>query len=271
MTRRALAYMDASWEVTLADRPLAGAKVSASAQRLVLVCMAGYADPSDGATHVSLARLSHDTGLSYRGVRRAVAVLVEVGVINRVSRRRRQGGELSSWVHDLAPILALASSPPVTTSAGPPVTTSGRRTGHGDLTEVVLEVGSEVPDGTSVRPPVTTSPSASHARQPDEIWDVLVDLYGEPPPAPHPDRGRRNRAVKLARLADAEPEELRRLHGWAARHRDDSIRRRASSGVISFATNLPDLRRLWGDETSQATNVADLPAYMRPLDEWTPA
>lgn len=91
----------------------------------------------------------------------------------------------------------------------------------------------ETPPVSAVRPmkrkPLVRKPTVS-SREPDPIWDTVVDAYG--PPANSNERGRLNKAVKLLKEAQATPEDIR-----LRRRRWDQVFPGATPTALGLANN----------------------------------
>jgi hypothetical protein len=121
-----------------------------------------------------------------RTVRRVIVELSEQGLVEKVERRRRDDGTLGTWVLHL----------PV--SSGHPWTVVQRPSG-------VRTSGHPWPDRTEER--TGREETKVSSRQPDVLWDRLVQIIGEEPTTKS-ERGRWNHALKEMRDAGATPDQL---------------------------------------------------------------
>jgi len=164
-----------------------GQKPKTTSQKLVLAALAdradedGYCFPSNQWLADKCAPMPKDT------VRRVMCELSDQGLVEKVQRRRRQDGSWSTWeLH-----LPVTSAHPCAVDQRAPVNAPARTHARSRRTEDRTE--REVANATS--------------RQPDVLWDRLVQIIGEEPKTKS-ERGRWNHALKEMRDAQATPDQL---------------------------------------------------------------
>lgn len=220
----------------------------------MLISIANHVS-GEGTAYAGAATYAKESRLSERGVRYALRELEALGEIAREGTHP----SLGTWVWRMT-MTSGASSPAAvegTPAAGE--LEAAQRNAVADATSEGQTVpGQDLPGGANVghlgeeqiAPKPTTNIRSKNKRRdaprvPDAIWDELTELYGPPLPRPHPDHGRRNRAVQNAKLAGATAEELGALYRFAVASANESVRARAQT-PSALATNIGDLRRLRG-------------------------
>lgn len=165
----------------------------------MLVSLANAANHHTGRCDPSIERLSQETNLNERSVRRALVDLCESGVISR-ERPRRPDGSLGRYRY-VFPLVTVVSLPPDTLSTQPPDTVSGKQ-------EVNLEPEENLANG--VPPP----------RERNPIWDGLTAIFGEATTESR--KTLRGRICRSLTAAGATEDEIRqRARAWP-RHFDNA-------------------------------------------------
>ncbi len=167
--------------------------------RLVLLAYADAAEHDGTRSYPGEQRLIEMTGYSVSTVRRITAELLKLGMLVQVKAGHR-GQRAEYWV-------ALKASQSDTQSA------------ESLSSEPTKPIADDTPP--VLDPSVEILPSVvSHDR--DEIWDTLVDLFGEP--SNDGTRGKRNRVVKLLKQSSASPDDIRtRYAAWRHLFSDATI------------------------------------------------
>lgn len=189
MSARAMAW---AWEQ---ECPSANAK-------LVLLALADRAD-EDGECWPSRQWLHTKTGLHVESVKRALAALHKNDLLDREQHHAKTG----SWSSNRYTLNLHRGSP--VTHATPDVTVSPWVTSDPQVLST---------KNTKKNPEALTDVSTSGAankpgRAKDEIWDALIDLFGDV--ETRSERGRRNAAAKQLRDVGAVPDDIRaRARRW---------------------------------------------------------
>lgn len=173
------------------------AEVSANAVRLYGL-LVRYAD-KEGHAHPSRRTLGKRIHVSPDTIDRALKELVAIGAVE-VEHRRDESGDLTSNAYILRPggrkDAATRGRTDAATVAAP------MRHEREPLEREPLERDIEATAETNGAP--IKKHRAKH--KPDPIWDVFVEIYGEPTPL---NRKAWNAAAKVLRDFGADPEELR--------------------------------------------------------------
>jgi hypothetical protein len=133
-------------------------------RKFVLVALAERCNKDTLRCDPSIERLSEDTCLNERSVRRALADLCESGLIGR-HRPRRADGSYGHYRYTFPGVEVRVTSPPAdSVSGGPPAPVSGKPEVHLEPEELLAAAPR---NGQSQRPR-------------NEIWDTLAHMFGEP-------------------------------------------------------------------------------------------
>ena len=123
-------------------------------RKVVLIALANATNHHTGLCCPSLKRLSAETDLSVSTVQRAIDGLIEMGLVAKSERRRRNGSLTSNeYTFPTTPY------------------------GHGDHSPLVTVTTPEPEVEPEVEP---TSAAAPRKRAPNEQWDALSHIFGEP-------------------------------------------------------------------------------------------
>lgn len=212
-----------------------------AAQKLVLAALADRAD-DDGECFPSIRWLAAKCApMSERSVREALRELAVQGLVEKTNRRRRGDGTLGTWLFrlplELTPDQCQPSdsgsdvdqrqpddSGPVTPGRQTSDTRSTRRDVHRD-------------DQTSTDVEVAEAPVQ---RQPDVVWDSLVELFGSVVEKTNA-HGKRNKAVKDLKALGATPETIASaVRQWPRMFED------ATLTDVALATHYPQLAQQAG-------------------------
>lgn len=176
---------------------LLDAPVSANAVRLYAV-LVRYADKEHRA-HPSRRTLAKRLRVSTKTIDRTLKELVEIGAM-RMEQRRDEAGDLTTNGYVVTPGRDTGDATRGDTgdaTVGTPVT---HRTRAIEREPLERDVEAETNgNGAPIK-----KHRAKH--KPDPIWDVFVEIYGEPTPL---NRKAWNAAAKVLRDFGADPEELR--------------------------------------------------------------
>lgn len=212
-----------------------------AAQKLVLAALADRAD-DDGECFPSVSWISQKCApMSESSVRAALRELAVQGLIEKTNRRRRGDGTLGTWLYRL-PLDRLPDQRQPADSGGSdqrqpddtgPVT-AGTQTSDTRLTRRDVHR-----DDQGISTDVEID-GAAHQRQPDVIWDTLVELFG-----PVADKtnahGKRNKAVKDLKALGASVESLTTaVRQWPRLYPD------ATMTDVALATHYPQLAQSAG-------------------------
>jgi DNA-binding transcriptional MocR family regulator len=172
--------------------------VAKSTNKLVRLALADHAN-ADGECWPSMKRIAERSDISARHVSRAINELVELGLIEKASRRRF-GGQYRGWDYRV-----LVQRTPASSGHPSPMTS-----GHPRPSPADTGVRSEPSENHQEEPLAPTAQKAVKKRQPDPLWDTMLNVCGiNPQTLTGTERGRVNRALKELREVNATPEDIR--------------------------------------------------------------
>ena len=170
--------------------------------RHVAATLSFYMNERGGSAYPGAVRLAHDTGLSERTVRSALALLVERGwlVLAKEGGRKGERRQANEYVAAVPPLQQMQGSPDATHAApaGVPLqlTTPTPAAVAGQLSKE-LSKNSGAPASPTPRPR-------------DDLWDALLGACGvKPDDVTNSMRGAYGKAVSELRAVGATPEEVR--------------------------------------------------------------
>lgn len=166
--------------------------------KLVLMALADHAN-ADGECWPSMKKIADRSGITPRQVSTHITRLVELGLVEKASRRRF-GGQYRGWDYRVC-----VHRKQDTSGSTLPVTS-------GSTASSPAEAGfRSEPSGNHQVEPLAAAPreTVKKRRQPDPLWDTMLRICGiEPDTLTGSERGRINKALKELREVNATPEEL---------------------------------------------------------------
>lgn len=241
--------------------------------RLVALTLAEFMSNSDGVAFPSNARLTRETGLSERAVRKHLGVLVAGGWLDVVERggvkgetrrttryaRRFPGVALERLIESATGTPARGA--PMTPAPGAPIPDSPRHEVPRTPAPGAPELPNELPidlvttsDEVVTRQPAKTG---NRARKVDPLFDALADVCEiDPAELTRTARGALNAALRDLRAVDATPEQI---HDRAGQYR------RAWPTVSLTPTALA---RHWAECSPRASPLDERQAEIARVQAW---
>ena len=171
--------------------------VAKSTNKLVLLALADHAN-SDGECWPSMKRIAERSDISPRHVSRAINELVDLGLVEKASRRRH-GGQYRGWDYRV-----LVHRTPASTGPARPVTS-----GHGRPSPADTGVRSELSENRKEEP-LAERPPQSSTKKKDNIFETVADACGiSLTGMTRTARGQLNKATKELREVGATEEQIR--------------------------------------------------------------
>ena len=169
---------------------------------------------------------------SVRSVRRAVDVLQDLGVLHVEERPGR------------TPLYSLRTSDP----------------GHSGRTSQDMVADPPRTQWPTTRTPISRTPNQTFEvvaeRQPDLLWEIVVEIHGEP--ATKTERGKFNKAAALLREADVTPDEYPALaQAYVSKYGD------LQPAIMTIATRVGEMRHYLRRGPIQAPGVADIAEHQK--------
>ncbi|GHE70107.1 hypothetical protein GCM10019059_32420 [Camelimonas fluminis] len=239
-------------------------KIPSASAKFVLVAIANYAD-ENGRCWPSQQALAADTSLSERSIRNAIHALEELGVIERIERRRQDGSRTS----DAIQIVAFGASEPQPADFAGGLEKSAATTGKScrDNRQMTTEQPADFAGLTTFEPSLNHqenhSSAASPPRRPesDDLFDQFWAAYPRRGQAANPKKPAREKFARAVK-AGANPQVI-----IAAARRYADIERRAgrfdTEKVAQAMTWLNQQR--WDDYAEQPSlQTAQAPG----ADQW---
>lgn len=178
-------------------------RVGSPTRKAVLVALANAANHHSGLCFPSISRLAHETELSERAVRKALADLCDQGLIVR-ERTRNLDGTFGRY-HYRFPQVERGAHPAAPRASGP----AAPRSAEPEVREP-REDPSATPQG-----PLAQGHESAHGppRSRNEIWDTLEHIFGRP--TTESARSCRGKIVRSLQKAGASPDEIiKRAKRW---------------------------------------------------------
>jgi len=171
--------------------------VAKSTNKLVLLALADHAN-ADGECWPSMKRIAERSDISPRQVSRAINELVELGLVEKASRRRH-GGQYRGWDYRV-----IVQRTPASSGRPLPVTS-----GHGRPSPADTGVRSEPSENRKEEPLAATPPKAER-RVKDNLFETIADACGiSLTGMTRTARGQLNKATKELREVGATEEQVR--------------------------------------------------------------
>ena len=171
--------------------------VAKSTNKLVLLALADHAN-SDGECWPSMKRIAERSDISPRHVSRAINELVDLGLVEKASRRRH-GGQYRGWDYRV-----LVHRTPASSGPPRPVTS-----GHGRPSPPDTGVRSELSENRKEEP-LAERPPQSSTKKKDNIFETVADACGiSLTGMTRTARGQLNKATKELREVGATEEQIR--------------------------------------------------------------
>ncbi|HEY7823361.1 MAG TPA: helix-turn-helix domain-containing protein, partial [Acidimicrobiia bacterium] len=136
--------------------------VAKSTNKLVLLALADHAN-ADGECWPSMKRIAERSDISPRQVSRAINELVELGLVEKASRRRH-GGQYRGWDYRV-----IVQRTPASSGRPLPVTS-----GHGRPSPADTGVRSE-PSENRKEEPLAERPPQSSTKKKDNLFETIAD------------------------------------------------------------------------------------------------
>lgn len=163
-------------------------------RKVVLIALANATNHHTGLCCPSLKRLASETDLSVSTVQRAIDALIEMGLVAKSERHRKNGSKTSN-------VYTFPTTP----------------YGHSDHSPLVTVTTPE----PEVEPEVEPLAAAPRKRAPNPVWDALSYVFGEP--TTRSAQQVRGRVVSSLRAAGATPDEIvKRARQWP-KHFDGAV------------------------------------------------
>jgi hypothetical protein len=207
-----------------------------STEKLVLVAIADRSD-DDGISFPSIGWLVEKCQpISEPTVKRSVASLATQGLIEKTKRLRRRNGDFSTWLYRLP----LEEGAEIT--GDPCAEIAGELCAEitGDLAETFTTNRKSSPDGED-------APASRRKR--DEVWDLLVELFG--PVAERTNaHAKRNKAVADLKRLGATVETIRAgARAWP------KLFEGATLTDVALATHYPQMAQAAGVKDGEVRQV----------------
>lgn len=171
--------------------------VAKSTNKLVLLALADHAN-ADGECWPSMKRIAERSDISPRHVSRAINELVDLGLVEKASRRRH-GGQYRGWDYRV-----LVQRTPASSGPPRPVTS-----GHGRPSPADTGVRSELSENRKEEP-IADKPPESSTKKKDTLFETVAEVCGIGLTSlTRTARGQLNKAAKELREIDATEEQVR--------------------------------------------------------------